>query len=265
MTRTADGEQTVAPGRARSVVAAMALALVAVVFCGGAAAYGATRTVVDGPVAPARSTVAAAPQPPDVFRTGVQVSRQGEPGLWLAWSLTERDAGRRVGSANAATERTNAESAIKAWIAADTLREAQEDGREVTATERELIRRAVRSSDDDAAEALYRRLGGDAVLTHLRQTCGVAVSTERRGYWALTQITAVDATRTLDCVLRLAPRWSGGAELLGDLRSVEAGRSGIATLLPGDGRSRRTAGRTTRRAGGTSTASSPGATTRSPC
>lgn len=241
MTRTADREQTVAPGRARSVVAAMALALVAVVFCSGAAAYGATRTVVDGPVAPARSTVAAAPQapvvapqPPDVFRTGVQVSRQGEPGLWLAWSLTERDTGRRVGSANAATERTNAESAIKAWIAADTLREAQEDGREVTATERELIRRAVRSSDDDAAEVLYRRLGGDAVLTHLRQTCGVAVSTERRGYWALTQITAVDATRTLDCVLRLAPRWSGGAELLGDLRSVdEAGRSGIATLLPG--------------------------------
>lgn len=241
MTRTADGEHTVAPGRARSVVVTMALALVAVVTCSGAAGYGAARTVVDGAVVSARSTVAVAapapvavPQPPDVFRTGVRVSREDEAGLWLAWSLTERDTGRRVGSANAATERTNAESAIKAWIAADTLREAGQDGRGVTATERELIRRAVRSSDDDAAEGLYRRLGGDAVLTHLRQTCGVAVATERRGYWALTQITAVDATRILDCVLRLAPRWPGGAELLGDLRTIDAdGRSGVAGLLPG--------------------------------
>ena len=62
----------------------------------------------------------------------------------------------------------------------------------------------------------------------------MTVSTERRGYWALTQITAEDATRMLDCVLRNAPRWAGGAELVGDLRSVDAGgRSGIATLLPG--------------------------------
>ncbi|TCK24785.1 hypothetical protein [Pseudonocardia endophytica] len=232
-----------APGRARSVVVAVALALGAVVLCGSGAAYGAVRAAGPStlPSAGPPSTVAVVPAPvvptprPDVFTTGVRVSRDGEDGLWLAWSLLERDTDRRVGSANATTERTNSESAIKAWIAADTLRDAHEDRRAVTATERDLIRRAVRSSDDDAAEGLYRRLGGDASLTHLRQTCGVAVSTEQRGYWALTQITAVDATRTLDCVLRLAPRWPGGAELIGDLRSIDDdGRSGIAALLPGE-------------------------------
>jgi hypothetical protein len=250
----------VAAGRARSFVVASALALTSVVACGSAAAYGAVRadaatpsvavsgaagsgTAASGPVAASGAAAAAGPlvapapvvlPPPDVFSTGVTVDRDGEDGLWLAWSLVERDTGRRVGSANAATERTNSESAIKAWIAADTLRAADAADRDVTATERDLIRRAVRSSDDDAAEVLYRRLGAEASLTHLRQTCGVAVSTERSGYWALTQITAVDATRMMDCVLRLAPGWEGGDELLGDLRAVdEDGRSGIAGLLPG--------------------------------
>lgn len=240
MTRAPDGEHTVAPGRARTVGLAVAAALVVGVLCVGAAGYGASLAEADDPVPEDRTAPAAAPAPvtptpePDVFVTGVDVDRDGEDGLWLAWSLTERDTGRRVGSANADTERTNSESAIKTWIAADTLRAAHAAGRPVTATERELVRRAVRSSDDDATEVLYRRLGGDVVLRHLRETCGVAVATERRGYWALTQITAVDATRMFDCVLRLAPRWPGGGELLADLRTIDdGGRSGIATLLPG--------------------------------
>lgn len=213
----------------------LGLALVVVLACGAAAAYGATRTAVAGASVPPPTGSGAPVAPvPDEFGAGVDVRRDGEAGLWLSWSLIERSSGRWTGSSNAATERTNAESAIKAWIAADVLRTAHDARRPVTATERELIRRAVRSSDDDATETLYRSLGGDAVLTHLRATCGVAVATERRGYWALTQVTAVDAARTLDCVLRLAPRWAGGADLIGDLRAVdESGRSGIATLLPG--------------------------------
>lgn len=216
------------------------MALTLVLAAVWAAAEGASRSsaaealVLPADPAPAAAPVAPPPEP-DVFATGVTVRRDGEPGLWLSWSFAERSSGRRTGSANAATERTNSESAIKAWVAADTLRLAHDAGREVTATERELIRRAVRSSDDDATETLYRRAGGDAVLRHLAATCDVSVATERRGYWALVQITAVDATRILDCVLRLAPGWAGGADLVGDLRAVdENGLSGIAGLLPGE-------------------------------
>ncbi|RZT85411.1 hypothetical protein EV383_2276 [Pseudonocardia sediminis] len=172
---------------------------------------------------------------PDVFRDGVTVGRDGEDGLWLSWSLTDTTSGRRTGSSNAATERTNAESAIKAWIAADHLRVARDAGRTVSASERDLIRRSVRSSDDQAAERLYRGLGGDRVLAHLEPVCGVDVSTSRRGYWSYAQLTAVDATRILTCVLDRAPSYPGGAELVADLRNVdESGSFGIRELLGGD-------------------------------
>lgn len=171
---------------------------------------------------------------PDVFRDGVEVGREGEDGLWLSWTLTDTTDGRRTGSTNAATSRTNAESAIKAWIAADHLRVARDEGRTVTAAERALIRRAVRSSDDQAAERLYRGLGGDDVLAHLEPVCGVEVSTSRRGYWSYAQLTAVDATRILTCVLDRAPSYPGGSALVADLRNVDEGGSfGIRELLGG--------------------------------
>ncbi|MDN5915258.1 MAG: hypothetical protein L0I76_09165 [Pseudonocardia sp.] len=172
---------------------------------------------------------------PDTFRDGVQVSRAGEDGLWLSWAVVDTVDGRRNGSANAATDRTNAESAIKAWIAADHLRVARDAGDTVTAAERDLIRRALRNSDDPAAERLYRGLGGDRVLAHLDAVCGVEVSTSRRGYWSYAQITAVDATRILTCVRDRAPTYPGGAALVADLHNVDEGGSfGIRELLGGD-------------------------------
>lgn len=198
--------------------------MLAILTAGCAAAEG------DATVPPPDPTVA--PAPPAL--EPVRPAREGEPGLWMSWSLVRTSTGERVGSANAATGRTNSESAIKTWIAADTLRAAQDAGRPVTATERQLIRQTVRSSDDDATETLYRRLGRDAVFGHLRQTCEVSVSTNRRAYWSYAQITAVDATRIMECVLRLAPGWEGGDELVDDLRTVDDdGRSGITGLLAG--------------------------------
>jgi len=173
------------------------------------------------------------PPPPSVFDTGVTTSHDQDEGLWLSWSLLDTADGRRVGSANSATERTNAESSIKAWITTDFVRVAGERRRDVRARDRAAIDAAIRRSDDQAAERLYRSLGADRVLRDLKSVCGVDVSTSRRGYWSYAQITATDATAILDCVLDGAPTYSGGDEIVTDLRSVEPdGAFGVAEALP---------------------------------
>ncbi|SFN00849.1 hypothetical protein SAMN05216207_100683 [Pseudonocardia ammonioxydans] len=152
----------------------------------------------------------------------------------LSWALLDTAADRWTGSANADTARTEAESTIKAWLAADTLRAAAEAGRPVTAAERADITAAVRTSDDAAAERLYRGLGRDASIARLEDVCEVDVETSRPGWWSFTRVTAVDAARILGCVRDRAPDWTGGAELLTDLASITPdGRSGIHTGLPG--------------------------------
>ena len=169
----------------------------------------------------------------DVFTSDVATPRDGDDGLWLSWSLVDTASGRRVGSANSDTDRTNSESSIKAWIAADYLRVAQAEGRDITSSERDDIAAAVRRSDNAAAQRLYQTLGDDAMLRHLRSVCGVTVETSTPGYWSLTQITAVDATRIFACVLRTAKALPGGNDLLTDLRSVEPEDAfGITAALP---------------------------------
>lgn len=223
------------PRRARTLVVALLGVLLAGLPSAGApfppappAPAVAAPGVPAPPPAPQRDVLAR-----DVFAGGFDPGRAGEPDLWMAWSLEDRTAARRAGSANAATERTNAESSMKAWIAADRLWVDSAAGRATSPGDRALIGRAIRASDDAAAEQLYRRLGADAVLRDLDEVCGVRVTTTRRGYWSYAQITAEDATRVLDCVLDRAPTWRDGRVLLDALHGVEeSNRFGIPEVLP---------------------------------
>jgi hypothetical protein len=168
-----------------------------------------------------------------VFDTGVATPHDDDDDLWLSWSLADSVGDRRVGSANSSTERTNAESSMKAWITTDFLRIASDRGRSVRASDRADIDAAIRRSDDEAAERLYRRSGADQVLRDLKSVCGIAVPTTQRGYWSYAQITATDATTILDCVLDKAPSYPGGDEIVTDLRSVEPDDAfGIPQALP---------------------------------
>lgn len=199
--------------------------VVSVVFVGWAVQAATTERVAGYP-----SSVELAA---DVFTSGIPAPRDGDAGLWLSWSLADTARDRRVGSANSDTDRTNSESSIKAWIAADYLRVVQAEGWALTSGERADIAATVRSSDNAAAQRLYEAIGGDAVLRHLRSVCGVTVATLTPGYWSLTQITAVDATRIFRCVLRTAPAYPGGDDLLTDLRSVDPDDAfGIKAALP---------------------------------
>jgi hypothetical protein len=196
-----------------------------VVFVGWAVPAATTERVAGHPSSVELAT--------DVFTSGMPTPRDGDAGLWLSWSLVDTARDRRVGSANSDTDRTNSESSIKAWIAADYLRVAQAEGRAVTSSERADIAAMVRSSDNAAAQRLYEAIGRDAILRHLRSVCGVTVATSTPGYWSLTQITAVDATRIFTCVLRSAPAYPGGDDLLTDLRSVDPDDAfGIKAGLP---------------------------------
>jgi hypothetical protein len=203
--------------------AVVVLLLTAIV--GWAVPVAATERVVGRP----------APVPPagDVFTAGIATPRAADEDLWVSWSLVDTLRDRRVGSANSDTARTNAESSIKAWIAADYLRVAHAEGRLVTGSERADIAAAVRRSDNAAAQRLYQALGGDEILSHLEAVCGVSVATSTPGYWSLTQVTAVDAARIFACVLRTAPSHPGGDDLLTDLRSVDPSDAfGIKSALP---------------------------------
>jgi hypothetical protein len=182
---------------------------------------------------PAPSPSVVVPLRPDVFQSGISLAPFPDPDTWMAWSLLDRADGRRVGSANSATERTNAESAIKAWIAADYLRVAGERPGPVDPAALALIARAIESSDDLATEQLYRELGGDKVLQDLEATCQVGVTTSRRGYWSFAQVTARDAVDIFDCVLDRAPGYPAGNDLIRILRSVDRDDAfGIPEALP---------------------------------
>jgi hypothetical protein len=194
-------------------------------------ALGAAPSAAVAATSPATSTP---PPAPTVFDTGLKTTpHDDDAGLWMSWSLVDNDDGRRVGSANSTTERTNSESSIKAWITTDFVRIAGEKGQAVRASDKATIDAAIRRSDDQAAQRLYRRLGGDEVLRDLKTVCGVSVSTARRGYWSYSQITAADATNILDCVLEKAPTYPGGDEIVTGLHSVQAGDAfGIPQALP---------------------------------
>ena len=191
-----------------------------------------TVSEVEEPVASAAVAAGAPPPKPDVFDVGLDPGPGNDPDLWMSWSLVDRSRDRRIGSATSTSDRTNAESSIKVWIAADYLRDAQEDGRALSEGQLALVDQAIRASDDQAAETMYRSLGRDEIFDDLAETCGVRVTTSRPYYWAWGQITADDATRILGCVLDRAPRYRHGDRLLDDLHHVDAdGAFGIPQAL----------------------------------
>lgn len=129
-------------------------------------------------------------------------------------------------------------SIVKVDILAALLLQAQDQGRELTAEERALAEEMIRRSDNDAADALWRAIGGPAGLDAANQRLGLT-STRAGGWgtWGLTQTTSEDQVRLLravfgsDSVLRADSR-ALVRELMG---SVVAEQSwGISAASEGD-------------------------------
>jgi hypothetical protein len=153
------------------------------------------------------------------------------PGEWISWAMLNRRNGNLVTGGDTGTNST--ESMVKVWIAADYLRGL--GNKEPSTDEINLLRRMIRDSDDQAAQTLYLRRGGDPVISRLISTCGLTDTRLRSSWWSMTQISARDAVRMGDCIAdgrATNGRWT--AWLLGEMRQVRGeGRFGIVEVQPG--------------------------------
>ena len=93
-------------------------------------------------------------------------------------------------------------SVVKAMLALAVLREARD--RDLTASERALLAPMITVSDNDAASAVYRRVGG-AGLYRVAHAAGMTRFADV-GNWADAQLTAADQARLFVQIDRLAPR-----------------------------------------------------------
>ncbi|GIG62874.1 hypothetical protein Lfu02_72460 [Longispora fulva] len=211
-------------GLVAGILAAVTLATVALLPSTDAAGPPAQAGGTGAPAAPRPAATAPAPD-----SAGVTLDREG----WYAWSLLDLRTGARKGSANSTTETNNTESMIKAWIGADYIAGAEDEGRDLTDDEWAEISDMIRHSDDDAAEILWAARGGDAVIDRMISECGLTGSAVSPEWWSYTQVTAADAVTMLRCVLTRATTSTGTARLVDEMRAVDpAGAFGIPEALP---------------------------------
>lgn len=155
--------------------------------------------------------------------------------VWASWALLDRNTG-VVATTGGGTGTSTTESMIKVAIAAEYLRELEHIPRTPDTGEMDMLSRMIRDSDNDAAETLYRRGGGDQMLTKVLDVCELRASRTTPGWWSQTQLTAADAARLGMCIAagRLASaEWV--TWILGEMRSVRGdGLFGIIEARPHD-------------------------------
>jgi hypothetical protein len=156
------------------------------------------------------------PAPPTLAAADVRLDVDG----FASWALLDRTTGRISGSKNI-TATSSTESMIKAWIVSDYLQ--QFTSKKPSATMLRNASLALRDSDDDATESLYKAAGGysggstSPVVNRMIKACKL---TETRAvvppgskvvWWAYTQISARDAVRLGECIKNgtaAGPKWT---------------------------------------------------------
>jgi len=153
-------------------------------------------------------------------------------GFW-SWALLDRRTGQLTGSTNAAA-RSDTASMIKAWLAADYLRDA---GTKVEDARLRALSTMIRDSDNDIADTYYKADGGSASINRMIRVCGLTESRPvASGSWSTTEVSARDGARLGACIAdgrAAGPTWT--AWLLAEMRAVRgAGRFGIISAFAPD-------------------------------
>ncbi len=92
-------------------------------------------------------------------------------------------------------------SIVKVDILAALLYQAQQDGRGLTASERNLAAAMIERSDNASATALFNAVGGERGLEAFNTVIGLTdTDIGLNGYWGLTQTTTTDQIRMLRVV-----------------------------------------------------------------
>jgi hypothetical protein len=205
--------------------------LIAVLVCGATAGCsGAQPSATQQP----RETSTATP-PAGRPATTPATPPSPDPQTWASWALLDRTTG-TIAVAGGVGGTSTTESMIKIGVVAQFLADLQQVGRQPTQLEKQQMSAAIRDSDNDAAEDLYRKRFGDVMLRKLLATCRLHDSTTKAGWWSETQMTAADAARMGECIA--SGRVAGGewtTWILGEMRSVRGvGRFGIIEAHPQD-------------------------------
>ncbi|WP_328422599.1 hypothetical protein OG470_08960 [Micromonospora sp. NBC_00389] len=178
---------------------------------GSAGGGGGGSVAAPSPTPPPLPTLAAGP---------VSVNFKGD---FYSWALLDRETGKISGSPNM-TATSSTESMIKAWIVSDYLRQLGD--KEPTAALKKAASSAIRDSNDDAANMVYKAAGGSysvpaggqpgPVIKRAISICGLT-DTKRgnvakyEGYWSFTRMSPRDAVRLGDCIAdgkAAGPKWT---------------------------------------------------------
>lgn len=151
---------------------------------------------------------------------------------WHSWALMERSTGKIIGSSNLAQTNMTA-SMIKAWIAADYLRRADQAGITPSSTRMTQLRTMIRDSANEPATAIYAELGRAASIRRLISICRLTDSSPGDS-WSSTRLSARDTCRIANCIgngTAAGPKWTNW--LIGEMRAVRGmGNFGIRKAFP---------------------------------
>ncbi|WP_341718550.1 hypothetical protein QQG74_01750 [Micromonospora sp. FIMYZ51] len=202
----------------------MVFAVTTVLLGGAMLVPAAYARLSSGEAKPGQESVAAPtpePPPPPTLAAGkVSVNFKGE---YFSWALMDRESGEISGSKNlAATSST--ESMLKAWIVADYLRQLGDE--QPPAAVKKAASLAIRDSDDDAANLVYRHAGGSYAVPAggqpgpvIKRAISICKLTDTKrgnvpgyeGWWSFTRMSPRDAVRLGDCIAdgrAAGPKWT---------------------------------------------------------
>ena len=154
---------------------------------------------------------------------------------FLSWALMDLRSGEIVGSANMAETSTTA-SMIKAWLASDYLRLAEEKGEKPSDSRLHDLEILIRDSNNEAADRTYAANGKADSIERLISICGLTDSSAVPGFWSNTKISAQDTVRMGQCIANgtaAGPTWTPW--VLDMMRKVrDVGDFGIRKAFPAD-------------------------------
>jgi hypothetical protein len=151
------------------------------------------------------------------------------------WALLNTRTGAISGSADLAAT-SDTVSMVKAWLAADYLRQAAQRNESPSADRMRALSIMIRDSDNEAAEDIYRRNGSTSSIQRLIRVCRLTHSSAVPDRWSETRMSAQDAARMGACLAdgrAAGPKWTRW--VLDEMRHVRGdGRFGIVQALPAD-------------------------------
>ncbi|GIH13439.1 hypothetical protein [Rugosimonospora africana] len=206
-------------------------------------AYGAYHAEASTPFGTANTAAQPAPPPPTLLIPTDPNSIKAPAGMdYLGWTLIDRQSGKSAGSANAENSTNTTESMIKAWIAADYLRNHDQPSQSAL----DALSQMIIHSDDNIAETYYKINGGDPSIVELTKLCQLTDTDtpEIPSHWSYTTMSPADAARMGLCIANgtaAGPKWTSW--LLKQMQNVQGsvqdqqtstggGRWGIIDGLP---------------------------------